>query len=43
MIVKRIVANFATGDVSKARRFFADVLGLDEDPLGRLVNILMHT
>ena len=29
MIVKRIVANLATNDVSKARRFYADVLGLE--------------
>jgi catechol 2,3-dioxygenase-like lactoylglutathione lyase family enzyme len=29
MIVKRIVTNFATSDVSKARRFYADVLGLE--------------
>jgi hypothetical protein len=29
MMVKRIVANFATGDVSKARRFYADILGLE--------------
>ena len=29
MMVKRIVANFATSDVSKARRFYADILGLE--------------
>ncbi|MFE0019102.1 VOC family protein [Mesorhizobium sp. NPDC059054] len=29
MTVKRIVANVATADVSAARRFYADVLGLD--------------
>lgn len=29
MIVKRIIANFATSDVSKARRFYADILGLE--------------
>jgi catechol 2,3-dioxygenase-like lactoylglutathione lyase family enzyme len=29
MIVKRIVTNIATGDVSKARRFYADILGLE--------------
>jgi catechol 2,3-dioxygenase-like lactoylglutathione lyase family enzyme len=27
MIVKRIVTNFAATDVSKARRFYADILG----------------
>jgi catechol 2,3-dioxygenase-like lactoylglutathione lyase family enzyme len=29
MIVKRIVPNFAANDVSKARRFYADVLGFE--------------
>ena len=29
MRVKRIVANIATPDVSQARRFYADVLGLE--------------
>lgn len=29
MIVKRIVTNFATTDVAKARDFYADVLGLE--------------
>ena len=29
MIVKRIVTNFVTADVSKARRFYADILGLE--------------
>ena len=29
MTVKRIVTNFATSDVSKARSFYADVLGLE--------------
>ena len=29
MIVKRIVTNFATSDVSQARRFYADILGLE--------------
>ena len=29
MLVKRIVANIATNDVSKARRFYADILGLE--------------
>jgi catechol 2,3-dioxygenase-like lactoylglutathione lyase family enzyme len=29
MIVKRIVTNFAATDVSKARRFYADILGLE--------------
>jgi catechol 2,3-dioxygenase-like lactoylglutathione lyase family enzyme len=29
MKVKRIVANIATGDVSAAKRFYRDVLGLD--------------
>jgi catechol 2,3-dioxygenase-like lactoylglutathione lyase family enzyme len=29
MMVKRITANFATSDVSKARRFYADILGLE--------------
>ena len=29
MKVKRIVANIATGDVAKARRFYGDILGLD--------------
>jgi catechol 2,3-dioxygenase-like lactoylglutathione lyase family enzyme len=29
MMVKRIVANFATSDVSKVRRFYADILGLE--------------
>jgi catechol 2,3-dioxygenase-like lactoylglutathione lyase family enzyme len=29
MIVKRIVPNFAAADVSKARRFYADILGLE--------------
>lgn len=29
MIVKRIVANFAVPDVSKARQFYVDILGLD--------------
>src|SRR5262249_61504607 len=28
MIVKRIVANFAAADVSRARQFYSDVLGL---------------
>jgi catechol 2,3-dioxygenase-like lactoylglutathione lyase family enzyme len=28
MIVKRIVANFATDDVSRARQFYSEVLGL---------------
>jgi|SRR5215510_1608371 len=28
MIVKRIVANFASADVSRARQFYSDVLGL---------------
>ena len=28
MIVKRIVANFAAGDVSRARQFYSEVLGL---------------
>lgn len=28
MVVKRIVANIATADVSKARMFYADILGL---------------
>ena len=29
MQVKRIVANIATGDVAKAKRFYQDILGLD--------------
>jgi catechol 2,3-dioxygenase-like lactoylglutathione lyase family enzyme len=29
MIVKRIITNIATSDVSKARRFYADILGLE--------------
>src|SRR5262249_18722344 len=29
MIVKRIVTNFAATDVSKARHFYADILGLE--------------
>ena len=29
MIVKRITTNIATSDVSKARRFYADILGLE--------------
>jgi len=29
MQVKRIVANFATADVAKARQFYAEVLGLE--------------
>jgi catechol 2,3-dioxygenase-like lactoylglutathione lyase family enzyme len=29
MKVKRIVANIATGDVAKAKRFYRDILGLD--------------
>ena len=29
MIVKRIVPNIAAADMSKARRFYVDVLGLD--------------
>ena len=29
MIVKRIITNFATSDVSKARHFYADILGLE--------------
>jgi catechol 2,3-dioxygenase-like lactoylglutathione lyase family enzyme len=29
MIVKRIITNFATSDVTKARRFYADILGLE--------------
>jgi catechol 2,3-dioxygenase-like lactoylglutathione lyase family enzyme len=29
MKVKRIVANVATDDVAKAKRFYGDVLGLD--------------
>jgi catechol 2,3-dioxygenase-like lactoylglutathione lyase family enzyme len=29
MIVKRIITNFATSDVSKARRFYTDILGLE--------------
>jgi catechol 2,3-dioxygenase-like lactoylglutathione lyase family enzyme len=29
MTVKRIITNFATSDVSKARSFYADVLGLE--------------
>jgi catechol 2,3-dioxygenase-like lactoylglutathione lyase family enzyme len=29
MIVKRIVTNIATADVSKARHFYKDVLGLE--------------
>jgi len=29
MIVKRIVANLATPDVSEAKRFYADILGLE--------------
>ena len=29
MKVKRIVANIATKDVSAARRFYVDILGLD--------------
>lgn len=29
MIVRRIVANVATGDIAAARRFYGEVLGLD--------------
>lgn len=29
MIIKRIVANIAAADMSKARQFYVDVLGLD--------------
>ena len=29
MIVKRITTNFGTSDLSEARRFYADVLGLE--------------
>ena len=29
MKVRRIVANIATGDVAKAKRFYHDILGLD--------------
>jgi len=29
MVVKRIVANFASTDVAKAKQFYADVLGLE--------------
>jgi catechol 2,3-dioxygenase-like lactoylglutathione lyase family enzyme len=29
MIVKRIIANLATSDVSKARRFYGDIIGLE--------------
>ena len=29
MVVKRIVPNFAVSDVSKARRFYADIIGLE--------------
>jgi catechol 2,3-dioxygenase-like lactoylglutathione lyase family enzyme len=29
MIVKRIVPNFASTDVSKAKQFYADILGLE--------------
>jgi catechol 2,3-dioxygenase-like lactoylglutathione lyase family enzyme len=29
MIVKRITTNIATSDISKARRFYADILGLE--------------
>jgi catechol 2,3-dioxygenase-like lactoylglutathione lyase family enzyme len=29
MIVKRIVSNFAASDLSRAKRFYADILGLE--------------
>jgi catechol 2,3-dioxygenase-like lactoylglutathione lyase family enzyme len=29
MLVKRIITNISTSDVSKARRFYADILGLE--------------
>jgi catechol 2,3-dioxygenase-like lactoylglutathione lyase family enzyme len=44
MIVRRITTNLATSDVSKARRFYADVLGLEVAmDLGWIVTFVSST